>query len=91
MYSKEKAYETVLRSPGMEEEVKIVVRAKRREILLMNQVIERGLAEEEKKGGMDGTVLEALKALSSEFLAHAKFSPDFIESWKELTSGKIAG
>lgn len=87
----EKAYETVLRSPGMEEEVKVTIRARRRDILLLNQLLERGLEEEVKKGGMDPATLEGLKSLAAESLSQAKFSPEFIESWKDLTTVRAAG
>jgi hypothetical protein len=54
-----KVYETLLCSPGMNEAVKIDVRANRKAILLLSSVIENGL---NKDGGHGGELLELVPA-----------------------------
>lgn len=72
-----KLYETVLSIPGMNEGVKIDLRLSRKNILLLSQIIQKGLTE----GGSDKEVsvlsfsskqsLEELAALPAEILSKA--------------------
>ncbi|PLK44916.1 hypothetical protein [Emticicia sp. TH156] len=72
-----KVYDTILSIPGMNETVKIELRIARKNVLLLNQVIELGLAakEDEKSPGLLSSVppdsLQELKALSEDCLQKA--------------------
>lgn len=72
-----KVYDTILSIPGMNEVVKIDLRISRKNVLLLNQVIERGLsAKDDDKGSVllgnvpEESLLE-LKNLSDECLQKA--------------------
>jgi hypothetical protein len=63
-----KVYETLLCSPGMNEAVKIDVKVNRKTILLLNSVIERGLAAKEGQsiqGFLDLFPKEAIQELKT--------------------------
>lgn len=72
-----KVYDTILSIPGMNEVVKIDLRISRKNVLLLNQVIERGLSVKNNENSSvlignvpDETLLE-LKSLSDECLQKA--------------------
>jgi hypothetical protein len=83
-----KVYETILKSPGMNEPVKFAVKISRRDVLLLCQLIERGLVAEDAKAFIPSDAVEQLRALSDEFLSKGAFSQEFIASFKELTAVK---
>ena len=83
-----KVYETILKSPGMSESVKFPVKISRRSVLLLCQLIDRGLAAEDTKGFIPADAVEELRALGDEFLSKGEFSEEFIASFKELTAIK---
>lgn len=72
-----KVYDTILSIPGMNEVVKIDLKISRKNVLLLNQVIERGLSakEDDKSSVLLGNVPEEslveLKNLSEECLQKA--------------------
>lgn len=72
-----KVYDTILSIPGMNEVVKIDLRISRKNVLLLNQVIERGLSakDDDKSPFMLGNVPEEtlleLKSISDECLQKA--------------------
>jgi len=73
-----KVYDTILSIPGMNEMVKIDLRISRRNVLLLNSVIERGLAVkhgDDKGSNLLDTVpkdiLQELSAFSGECLKKA--------------------
>ena len=72
-----KVYDTILSIPGMNEVVKIDLRISRKNVLLLNQVIERGLSakDDDKSSVLLGNVPEEslleLKNLSEECLQKA--------------------
>ncbi|HEX8332700.1 MAG TPA: hypothetical protein VF622_08755 [Segetibacter sp.] len=63
-----KVYDTILSMPGMNETVKIDLRISRRNVLLLNSVIERGLtvknAEDKSANILDAVSKETLQELS---------------------------
>ena len=72
-----KVYDTILSIPGMNEVVKIDLKISRKNVLLLNQVIERGLSakDDDKSSALLGNVPEEslleLKNLSEECLQKA--------------------
>lgn len=71
-----RVYDTVLSIPGMQETVKIDLKITRKQVLLLAQVIERGLKPEagEAAGLLAASGKEAvqeLSAITGEFLAKA--------------------
>lgn len=72
-----KVFDTILSTPGMNEMVKIDLKISRKNVLLLNQVIERGLSvkEDDKSLSLLGSVTEAsiqeLKVLADECLQKA--------------------
>ena len=72
-----KVYDTILSIPGMNEIVKIDLKISRKNVLLLNQVIERGLSakDDDKSSALLGNVPEEslleLKNLSEECLQKA--------------------
>jgi len=72
-----KVYDTILSIPGMNENVKIDLKISRRNALLLNHVIERGLAvkDDEKNPGLLSSVtaesLEDLKSIAVDCLQKA--------------------
>lgn len=72
-----KVYDTILSIPGMNEVVKIDLKISRKNVLLLNQVIERGLSakDDDKSSALLGNVPEEslleLKKLSDECLQKA--------------------
>ena len=78
-------YEAVLHTPGMEEDVKIVFRASRKDILLLSQIIDLGLNNEETINSAPAGTFDGLRALDADLLSQAKFTAEFIERWRFLT------
>lgn len=72
-----KVYDTILSIPGMNETVKIDLRISRKNVLLLNSVIERGLSmkDDDKSPHLLKSVpqetLKELKALAGDFLQKA--------------------
>lgn len=70
-------YETLLSSPGMNDNVKIDLRIPRKQVLLLSQVIEIGLSfKDEKAEGnilttMDDVTAEAMRQVASDLLSKA--------------------
>jgi hypothetical protein len=70
-----KLYETVLATPGMQDVIKIDLRMERRQVLLLHQIIQRGIAlkEEDTEAGIprvEGN-LEAIQKAASDLLTKA--------------------
>ncbi|UPZ36514.1 hypothetical protein MUB18_20725 [Sphingobacterium sp. PCS056] len=83
-----KVFDTILSIPGMGEVVKIDLRISRKNVLLLNQVIELGLeAKEQDKTGLLSTIpeddLKELKSLSVDCLTKAGLT-DLSEKLKLL-------
>ena len=72
-----KVYDTILSIPGMNETVKIDIRVLRRNVLLLNRVIKRGLNVKDDAGSshllgsIPPEILSELSALGDDFLAKA--------------------
>lgn len=72
-----RVYDTILSTPGMNELVKIDLKISRKNVLLLNQVIRRGLSSKEEKeelhflGSMAEENLQDLKALAGDCLLKA--------------------
>jgi hypothetical protein len=72
-----KVYDTILSIPGMNETVKIDLKISRKNVLLLNHVIERGLLakDDEKNPGLLSSVpeesLQELKTLADDCLQKA--------------------
>ena len=86
-----KVFDTILSIPGMNETVKIDLKISRKSILLLNQVIELGLAAKSSdKTGLLNSIpeenLNELKSLSEDCLSKAGLN-DLNEKLKSL-SGK---
>ena len=70
-------YETLLTSPGMNEEVKINLRIPRKSVLLLIKLIEAGLISKggnDNEGGfavVDNNMFEELKAVAMDILGKA--------------------
>ncbi len=83
-----KVYDTILSIPGMNETVKIDLRISRKNVLLLNSVIERGLTvkDDDKSSNLLNSVpqetLQELKALAVDCLQKA----GLIELSEKLTS-----
>ncbi len=83
-----KVYETVLRSPGMEDVVKIDLRIKRKDILFLSQMVERGLVDPGAGGLFSDESVEWLKTTVSDILEKGKLK-EFNEGLKELIGNKV--
>lgn len=72
-----KVFDTILSTPGMNEMVKIDLKISRKNVLLLNHVIERGLSVKEKDtsvsllGSVTEESLQELKVLADECLQKA--------------------
>ncbi|RYJ44281.1 hypothetical protein [Flavobacterium beibuense] len=70
-------FDTILSSPGMNEAVRIDLRISRKNVLLLNHIIERGLSLKGDEGSLNlfaaasGDTLEELKTLASDCLQKA--------------------
>ena len=88
-----KVYDTILSIPGMNETVKIDLRISRKNVLLLNHVIERGLVvkDDEKNDGLLSNVpeenLEELKSIAGQYLEKAGLI-ELKEKLNELGKGK---
>jgi len=63
-----RVYETVLSIPGMNEKVKIGVQTSRKNLLLLNKVIEKGLNEK----GVDDKTIGIIESLPEEVIRELK-------------------
>lgn len=72
-----KVYDTILSIPGMNDSVKIDLRISRKNVLLLNSVIKRGLMvkEDEKSSGLLESIpqetLQELEDIANEYLTKA--------------------
>jgi DNA primase large subunit len=88
-----KVYDTILSIPGMNDTVKIDLRISRKNVLLLNQVIERGLVvkDDEKNEGLLSNIpdenLEELKIIAGQYLEKAGLI-ELNEKLNELGKGK---
>ncbi len=88
-----KVYDTILSIPGMNDTVKIDLRISRKNVLLLNHVIERGLVvkDDEKKEGFLSDIpdenLEELKIIAGQYLEKAGLI-ELNEKLNELGKGK---
>ena len=88
-----KVFDTILSTPGMNEMVKIDLKISRKNVLLLNQVIERGLSgkEDDKLLSLLGNVsqesVQELKMLADECLQKAGLV-ELTEKLKTLGEGK---
>lgn len=70
-------FDTILSSPGMNEAVRIDLRISRKNVLLLNHIIERGLSSNGEEGSLSvfaaasGDTLEELKTLANDCLQKA--------------------
>lgn len=85
-----KVFDTILSIPGMSEAVKIDLRMSRKNVLLLNQVIELGIAAKaEDKTGLLNSVpdgdLQELKTLANDCLSKAGLN-ELSEKLKLLAS-----
>lgn len=79
MLSKNEAqliYETLLTSPGMNDEVKINLRITRKNVLLLSKIMENGLLKNGTEGDgllsiINGNALEEIKAITGDILTKA--------------------
>jgi len=88
-----KVYDTILSIPGMNETVKIDMKISRKNVLLLNSVIKRGLnaKDDDKSLNMPGNVpsenLEELRAFADECLSKAGLT-ELSEKLNSLHTGK---
>lgn len=88
-----KVVDTILSIPGMNETVKIDLKVSRKNVLLLNQVIVRGLSSEtgDKNVGVlaeiPKEILEDLKEIADEILEKGGLT-DLNERLNSLTTGK---
>ena len=86
-----KVFDTILSTPGMNEMVKIDLKISRKNVLLLNHVIERGLTLENDTsgflGGLSKEGLSELKNVSEECLQKA----GLVELNQKLTTLNEAG
>ena len=86
-----KFFGALLRSPGMNEEVKISVKLKRRDILLLDEIIDIGIESEGLKAVLSVEWSQGLKAISAQFLEKADITEEFLASYKESFGMKKIG
>ena len=88
-----KVYDTILSIPGMNETVKIDLKISRKNVLLLNSVIKRGLntKDDEKADSLLGSIPEEtfkeLSALANDFLMKAGLT-ELSEKLLSLSAGK---
>ena len=88
-----KVFDTILSIPGMNETVKIDFKVSRKNVLLLNSVIERGLSvkDEGNTSGLLETVpketLQELRLFSEDWLQKAGLN-ELSEKLKSLNTGK---
>lgn len=88
-----KVYDTILSIPGMNDTVKIDLRISRKNVLLLNHVIERGLAvkDDDKNEGLLSNIpdenLKELKIIAGQYLEKAGLI-ELNEKLNELGKGK---
>ncbi|MDR3715853.1 MAG: hypothetical protein P4L51_23815 [Puia sp.] len=81
-------YGVVLRSPWMSEAVKLSFKVTRRDVLLICQLVERGLSSEDGKSIVPADAIDGLRTCCKEMLAKAEVPEEFIPSSRDLTGGK---
>ncbi len=86
-----KFFSALLRSPGMTEDVKISIKLKRRDILLLDEMIEMAIGGEELKGVLSPEWTQELKDFSAQLLEKADITQEFMSSYKESFGVKKAG
>ncbi len=86
-----KFFNALLRSPGMNDEVKFTMKLKRRDILLLDEMIDLGIESEELKGVLTPEWSQGLKAMSGQLLEKADISEEFLASYKESFGVKKVG
>lgn len=69
-----KVYETMLKSSWMKEEVKVILKLSRRDILLLNQIIEKGLTSEETRQFIPEDAAGSIRDIASGMLAKAELT-----------------
>jgi hypoxanthine-guanine phosphoribosyltransferase len=69
-----RVYETMLKSAWMKEQVKISLKISRRDILLLTQIVEKGLGAEDVKGFIPDDAAAAIRSMSEEMLSKAELS-----------------
>lgn len=84
-------FDTILSSPGMNEAVKIDLRISRKNVLLMNHVIERGLDEkgEGKGNSFFNSVPEEIKKELKDFASDCLEKAGLVELNEKLTGLSI--
>ena len=88
-----KVYDTILSIPGMNDTVKIDLRISRKNVLLLNHVIERGLLvkDDEENEGLLSNIpdenLEELKIIAGQYLEKSGLI-ELNEKFNELGKGK---
>jgi hypothetical protein len=80
-------YETLLASPGMNDEVKITLKIPRKNVLFLSKIIELGLSVKDQQehglfSAVNGDATEDLKLISSEVLNKAGLT----EMYEKLSS-----
>jgi hypoxanthine-guanine phosphoribosyltransferase len=83
-----KFYDAVCCIPWMQEPVKVGVKISRRDVLILSQVIEHGLAKEELKGMIPAEAADGLRAMIVDLLSKTEVPEAFIRSFGELLKGK---
>ena len=84
-------YGAVLRTPWMNEAVKVSLKISRRDVLLLGQLIEKGLHTEDTKTIIPADALDGLNGIAADLLAQADVPEEFSQSFRKLTgSGKQA-
>ena len=79
-----RVYETMLKSAWMKEQVKISLKISRRDILLLTQIVEKGLGAEDAKFIPDDAAV-AIRLMSDEMLTKAELT-----ELKEIPLGKAS-
>jgi hypothetical protein len=69
-----RVYETMLKSAWMKEHVKISLKISRRDILLLTQIVEKGLGAEDAKGFIPDDAAVAIRLMSDEMLSKAELT-----------------
>ena len=80
-----KIYDTVLQSPGMDEMVKLDLRMKRRDILLLSQIAETGIASQDTGALFSRETIEGVKSAVNEMMEKGKLI-EFNERLKQLAN-----
>lgn len=83
-----KVYETLVnRFPWMSDSVKLSIHMKRKDILLLTQMAERGLSSPDLNGLVNDETRQTLKTIVSEMLTKGDLN-EFIDGLQDLLIGK---